>query len=146
MNVLQMHAKNIKRWNGDEFWQPSDFVWEVEERLYFIVFYSRSLIGLYSQPMKRHKKDWTADHLTTNVDRTKHPNVYTVLDEINVLSEKDMRKIAYWPKILNARNPFTRLYSAWNDKATSYPMHYNGSITYNGIDLMSRFRNKTEFQ
>ena len=94
--------------------------------------------------MKRHKKDWTADHLTTNVDRTKHPNVYTVLDEINVLSEKDMRKIAYWPKILNARNPFTRLYSAWNDKATSYPMHYNGSITYNGIDLMSRFGNKTE--
>ena len=34
MNVLQMHAKNIKRWNGDEFWKPSDFVWEVEERLY----------------------------------------------------------------------------------------------------------------
>jgi len=55
-----------------------------------------------------------------------------------------MRKIAFWPKILNARNPFTRLYSAWNDKATSFPMHYNGSITYNGIDLMSRFRNKTE--
>ena len=40
--------------------------------------------------MKRHKKDWTADHLTTNVDRTKHPNVYTVLDEINVLSENDI--------------------------------------------------------
>ena len=93
---------------------------------------------------KSHQKDWTADHITTNVDRRKHPNVYTVLDEINVLSKKDMRKIAYWPKILNARNPFTRLYSAWNDKATSFPMHYNGSITYNGIDLMSRFRNKTE--
>ena len=37
MNVLQMHAKNIKRWNGDEFWKPSDFVWEVEERLYLPV-------------------------------------------------------------------------------------------------------------
>ena len=34
MNVLEMHAKNISRWNGDEFWKPSDFVWEVEERLY----------------------------------------------------------------------------------------------------------------
>ena len=33
MNVLEMHAKNIPRWNGDEFWKPSDFVWEVEERL-----------------------------------------------------------------------------------------------------------------
>jgi len=44
MNVLEMHAKNIKRWNGDEFWKPSDFVWEVEERLYKIYLSTRSLI------------------------------------------------------------------------------------------------------
>ena len=42
MNVLEMHAKHIKRWNGDEFWKPSDFVWEVEERLFIK---THSLIG-----------------------------------------------------------------------------------------------------
>ena len=55
-----------------------------------------------------------------------------------------MAKIARWPKILNSRNPFSRLYSAWNDKASSFPVHENGSITFNGIDLMRRFSNRTE--
>ena len=55
-----------------------------------------------------------------------------------------MRKIARWPKILNTRNPFSRLYSAWNDKGSSFPIHSNGSITFNGIDLTQRFKNKTE--
>ena len=37
---------------------------------------------------------------------------------------------ATYKKILNARNPFTRLFSAWNDKSRSY-LYPNGSLLPN---------------
>ena len=39
--------------------------------------------------------------------------------------------ISDWTKILNARNPFTRLYSAWNDKSRTHRFQ-NGSILPEG--------------
>ena len=53
-----------------------------------------------------------------------------------------MKRIDDWPKIINSRNPFTRLYSAWNDKSRSFPRYENGSIMYYGMDLNERFNNK----
>ena len=53
-----------------------------------------------------------------------------------------MKLIADWPKIINSRNPFTRLYSAWNDKSRSFPKYENGSIIYYGMDLNEKFKNK----
>ena len=53
-----------------------------------------------------------------------------------------MKLIADWQKIINSRNPFTRLYSAWNDKSRSFPKYENGSIIYYGMDLNEKFKNK----
>ena len=53
-----------------------------------------------------------------------------------------MKLISDWPKIINSRNPFTRLYSAWNDKSRSFPKYKNGSIIYYGMDLNEKFKNK----
>ena len=53
-----------------------------------------------------------------------------------------MKLISDWPTIINSRNPFTRLYSAWNDKSRSFPKYENGSIIYYGMDLNEKFKNK----
>ena len=115
MNVLELHARGRQRWNGDEWWEPDDFVWRV---------------------------DWNADKVTTKINRTKHPDVYATLQSVDVLNKKDMHKIEDWHKIVNSRNPFTRLYSAWNDKSRSFPKYPNGSIMYYGMDLNKTFKNK----
>ena len=56
-----------------------------------------------------------------------------------------MDLISDWSKIINSRNPFTRLYSAWNDKSRSFPRYKNGSIIYYGIDLTEKFENQVRF-
>ena len=30
MNVLELHSQKKPRWNGDEFWNPDDFLWIVD--------------------------------------------------------------------------------------------------------------------
>ena len=77
-----------------------------------------------------------------SLDRKKHPDVYATLESINVKNKDNMNLIADWPKIINSRNPYTRLYSAWNDKSRSFPRYENGSIIYYGMDLNQKFKNK----
>ena len=77
-----------------------------------------------------------------SLDRKKHPDVYATLESVNVKKEDDMKLISDWPKIINSRNPFTRLYSAWNDKSRSFPKYENGSIIYYGMDLNEKFNKK----
>ena len=76
--------------------------------------------------------------------RKKHPDVYATLESINVKNKDDMNLIANWPKIINSRNPYTRLYSAWNDESRSFPRYENGSIIYYGMDLNQKFKNKDQ--
>ena len=61
------------------------------------------------------------------------PKLYKELDTFIVSKKEKVRERqidATFDKILNGRNPFTRLFSAWNDKSRSY-LYPNGSLLPN---------------
>ena len=64
----------------------------------------------------------------------KFQDVYGILRDADINKSKDKIMISDWTKILNARNPFTRLYSAWNDKSRTHRFQ-NGSILTEGKGL-----------
>ena len=66
----------------------------------------------------------------------KFEDVYNLLRNADINKSGEKRMISDWTKILNARNPFTRLYSAWNDKSRTHRFQ-NGSILTAGKGLRS---------
>ena len=51
------------------------------------------------------------------------PEVYSILDHFKIDNTNNAKRAEInkrYNKILNGRNPFTRLYSAWNDKSRTY--------------------------
>ena len=110
MNVLEKDAKHKPPPSGEKYWKPEEFG---------------------------------------------YPDVYNILRNADITDKKDSKMISGWTKILNTRigslktqfgisvliqtgtiqrNPFTRLYSAWNDKSRTHRFQ-NGSILPEGQGL-----------
>ena len=51
----------------------------------------------------------------------KYPELYSILKNLDINDKRIMHPVqASWKKIVNCRNPFSRLYSAWNDKSRTH--------------------------
>ena len=51
----------------------------------------------------------------------KYSEVYSTLKNLDIENERELKPVQKtWRKIVNSRNPFTRLFSAWNDKSRTH--------------------------